>query len=258
MASLRDTQLAFADAVLFDSDERIGMLIDGGLFSPSERIAIYRNNARIGFLSTMEAAFPVVKQLGGDDWFEQTIRRYQQRHPSSSGNLHHVGERFAGYLLAELDGSSHAYFADIARLEWAYQEVLVAEDSSKFDVSTLAHVPPERYGALQFQLHPATRLISSCFPILKLWQAHRDDSATGSANLDTIDMNAGENVLVLRRPTHVELRALPLNEFRLLQTFASGATLEHALNDDELDAISGLTRVAQLGALGGFTFDTRI
>ncbi|HEX5689810.1 MAG TPA: DNA-binding domain-containing protein, partial [Roseiflexaceae bacterium] len=127
MASLRETQRAFANAVLFDDPSRITDLLCGGAFTPLERIGIYRNNSRLGFLATMEAIFPVVRQLGGDAWFASIVRRYQQRHPSRSGNLHHIGERFAEFLADELDAAL-GYFADVAALEWAYQEVLVAAD----------------------------------------------------------------------------------------------------------------------------------
>lgn len=250
MASLRETQLAFADAVLFDDPSRITELLRGGAFSPIERIGIYRNNTRLGFLATMEAMFPVVRQLGGDDWFAGIARRYQQRHPSRSGNLHCIGERFSDFLAAEQETPD--YFADVAALEWAYQEVMVAADAATLDLATLSEVSPDRYSALRLQVHPATRLVAAHYPILQLWQAHRDSDA--NADLSVIDMNVSQRVLVFRRDTHVELRALPLAEFALLDALTRGASLEEALIDD--DALAALPRVAQLGALVGFTLSS--
>jgi hypothetical protein len=251
MASLRDTQLAFADALLFDNPARIAMLIAGGVYSAIERVGIYRNNVRIGFLATMEATFPAVRALGGEDWFAQTARRYQQRHPSPAGNMHYVGKRFPDYLTAELTGSGYEYFADVAQLEWAYQEVLVAADAPSLDFASLANVPPDRYAELRFQLHPAVRIVRSRFPILSLWRAHRD--TTNDTDLDAIDMNEGQAVLVMRRDTHVELRLLSHDEHRLFDALARNLTLQEALDDSE-HALAALPRVAQLGALSGLSF----
>src|SRR5882724_10782337 len=126
MASLRDMQNAFADAVLGGNTARIATLIVGDDVPAAERVGIYRNNAQTGFADTLAAEFPIVEQLGGKDWFKQTAHAYQRKYPSRSGNLHHVGERFADYLRDLLNGTDYAYFGDVAALEWAYQEVLVA------------------------------------------------------------------------------------------------------------------------------------
>src|SRR5262245_19984355 len=125
MLMLRDLQRAFAHGALSDTAPALlcADIIEDGI-APERRLAIYRNNAVEGFLKTLQATFPTVVRLAGEDWFRQVGRQYMRRYPSRSGNLHYVGEHFATFLEAELAGSSYAYFADVARLEWAYQEVL--------------------------------------------------------------------------------------------------------------------------------------
>ena len=56
-------------------------------------------------------------RLAGHDWFRQTGTAYLKLHPSRSGNLHHVGERFASFLEATLGDGAYAYFVDVARLD---------------------------------------------------------------------------------------------------------------------------------------------
>jgi hypothetical protein len=128
VTSLRELQVAFLDGVLRGSPAQISSLIAASELAPERRIAIYANNAREGFLAMLAATFPVIERLSGADWFRQTGREYMHRHPSCSGNLYYVGERFAAFLDEHLRDTDYAYFADVARLEWAYQEVLVAAD----------------------------------------------------------------------------------------------------------------------------------
>jgi hypothetical protein len=178
-----------------------------------------------------------------------------RRSPSRSGNIHHVGEQFATFLGAELEGSHYEYFADVARLEWAYQEVLVAADHPSFDLSALALVPPADYGALTFSSHPAMRLVHSKFPVLAIWRANQPDAVSD----ESIALDQGSSsVLVIRRADHVELRELPPAAFALLAALVRGESLEQAaeraLEIDPgvaLDAALGL--VVSLGALVDFT-----
>ena len=147
MTSLRELQVAFIDGTLHGYPAQINSLIAASALAPEARVSIYANNAREGFLNALAATFPVIERLAGQDWFRQTGREYMQRCPSRSGNLHYVGERFAAFLDDALRDTDYAYFADVARLEWAYQEVLVAADHPSFDLSALSGVSPD---ALRF------------------------------------------------------------------------------------------------------------
>jgi hypothetical protein len=91
---------------------------------------------------------------------------------------------------------------------------------------------------------------------LKLWQAHQPESE--SENLPSIDIDSGpQYVLIVRRDTHVELRALPRGEFLMLDAFTHGENLERALldaaqSDESFDAAAVMPRLVHSGALAGF------
>ena len=55
-----------------------------------------------------------------------------------SGDLHHVGAPFAAFLREQFADTGYLYLADVAALEWAYQECLVAEEFNPLDPVTLA------------------------------------------------------------------------------------------------------------------------
>jgi hypothetical protein len=260
MLMLRDLQRAFVQGTLSESAPALicAQIVGDGI-APERRLAIYRNNVIEGFLKTLQATFPTLVRLSGENWFRQIGRQYMQRHPSRSGNMHYVGAHFATFLDAELAGSSYEYFADVARLEWAYQEVLVAADHPTLGLSALAVVPPADYGALTFRTHPAMRLVHSRFPVLAIWRANQPDAASD----ERIALDQGSsNVLLIRRADHVELRELPPAEFVLLAALVRGQSLEraaeHALEIDPRVALdAALGRIVSLGTLVDFTAPSR-
>ena len=260
MLMLRDLQRAFVQGALSDSaPASICAQIIGDGIAPERRLAIYRNNAVEGFLKTLQATFPTIVRLSGEDWFRQIGRQYMHRYPSRSGNLHYVGEHFATFLDVELAGSSYEYFADVARFEWAYQEVLVAADHPTFDLKALGVVPPEDYGALEFSTHPAMRLVQSRFPVLAIWRANQPD-ATSEERI-TLDQGSS-SVLLIRRADHVELRELPSAEFALLAALMRGESLEQAAEcaleiDPRVALDAALGRIVSLGTLVDFTVPSR-
>jgi len=108
--------------------EMLGFALGEGATAPNEwivenslsaarRLGVYRNNAHIGFAKALQAIFPVLVRLGGEDWFNQTALYYQRVHPSRSGDLGEVGSALSSFLAATLHGGDHEYFADVARLE---------------------------------------------------------------------------------------------------------------------------------------------
>ena len=256
MLMLRELQRAFVEGALSEAAPAlISAQIIGNGVAPDRRLAIYRNNAIEGFLKTLQATFPTIVRLSGEGWFRQVGRQYMRRYPSRSGNIHYIGERFATFLEADLAGSRYEYFADVARLEWAYQEVLVAADHPTFELSALALVATADYGALTFSTHPAMRLVHSRFPVLAIWRANQPDAAPDAR----IALDQGSSsVLLIRREDHVELRELPSAEFVLLAALARGESLQQA-TECALEADPGvaldvaLGRIVSLGTLVDFT-----
>lgn len=255
VTSLRELQVAFLDSTLRGYPAQISSLIAASELAPEARIAIYANNAREGFLTALAATFPVIERLAGRDWFRQTGREYMRRYPSRSGNLHFVGERFATYLDDLMLGTQHAYFADVARLEWAYQEVLIAADHPSFEISALSSVSPDDHGSLMFRVHPALRLVESRHPVLAIWKANQPGTAEVAP---PISLDAGAaRVLIIRREDHVELRELSAAGFAMLAAFQRGATLAEAFEvagqaDETADLAALLGHAVKLQTLVDF------
>jgi hypothetical protein len=170
--------------------------IRGGEFAAAERLSIYRNNLRENFLQLLQREYPAIQALAGVDYFRQTALQYLAAYPSRSGDLLHAGAAFPEFLRGLLGSSEYAYFADVAALEWALQQAMIAADDARsFDAAALADLSLEQTASVRLELHPAVRLVCSEFPIVSIWQAHQPGAP---ADL-TIDLSrGGENALLYR------------------------------------------------------------
>jgi hypothetical protein len=247
--SLPELQARFAATLFGDTAEPSAPWIRPAGIPPELRLGIYRNNLQEGFVKTLALEFPVVQRLVGEDYFRQLALRFLARHPSHSGDLHHIGAPFAPFLRVQFAGTTYQYFSDVAALEWAWQECLVAEDDDALDASELQAVPPYDYARLRFVLRKAARLLASPFPITRIW----DLNQPGTMTQETIDLASGpEFVLVHRAAAGARNTRVSAGEFALLSTLASAEPLEAALDaavlcDPHFDLTVSLLRSFELG-----------
>ena len=253
MLALLDLQLRFAAALFDGDDEPIAAHIVADGLDAAERIDIYRNNLREGFIQALGLGFPVIERLVGTDYFRQLVLEFQRAHPSRAGNFQRIGLPFAAFLRERFAATEYTYLSDVAALEWAHEEVLIAADAEPIAVDALRAIDPADYEHLRFELHPACKLVQSAYPIIRIWRANQPDATAG----EVIDLSEGsENVLVLRTPGDIEFHRLPAGDFAALETFARGLALGEALEagrsrDARFDLGAALRRFMNLNLLVG-------
>ena len=250
MPALRELQLAFV-AAMFDESPAVEPHVCEDGMSVSARLSIYQNNLREGFIKALALGFPVIERLGGTDYFRQLALEFLAAHPSRSGNLHHIGAPFAPFLARKLAGTPYEYFADVAALEWAYEEAQLAADADALSPEAFAAVAPDDYERLTFTFHPACRFVQSRYPIVKIWRVNQPETLSDEViNLDS----GGDNVLVLRTPECVEFHRLPAARFAVFEALARGeelgAALERALTmEGDFDFGAALRDLMELQVL---------
>jgi hypothetical protein len=257
MLSLRELQTRFAASVFGEAPERMTPWIRPQGIDPLDRIGIYRNNLQQGFLKTLALEFPVIQRLVGAEYFRQLALAFLTRHPSTSGDLHHVGAPFPAFLGQQFAGTRYCYFADVAALEWACQECLVAEERASLDPRLLHVVPPGAYATLCFGLHPAVRLLRSDFPIVRIWEVNQ----AGYAGDNLVDLDAGADLTLVRRAAHgIDIRRIGAGDFQLLTALAGGQSLAQALEaslacESLFNLGAALRRCFELGVFTEMTYD---
>jgi hypothetical protein len=251
--ALRELQLSFVAALFDANEESIHGHVRADGIDAAERLGIYRNNLREGFIKALAIGFPVVERLGGTDYFRQLALEFLQAHPSRSGNLHHIGEPFARFLRRKLDGTEYVYFADVAALEWAYQQALIAENADPLTAEAFRDIDAAQYERLTFAFHPACGFVRSDFPIVRIWRANRPETLSDEA----IDLSSGaDNVLVLRTAECVEFHRVPPPQFAFFEALSRGEDLGTALeraqtSSADFDVGSALRHLLALQILTG-------
>jgi len=240
--SLREIQERFAGGILSDDLSRVSAHVRPGRFGVERHLQIYRNNVYVSLTEALQAIYPVVARLVGEDCFRGCAYGYLRATPPTSGNLHDFGDAFDQFLSTFEPVRELGYLPDIARLEWSWHCAFHAGDGGPMALEKLAGVPAERYGALNFQLHPSARLLASDYPILRIWEANQPDGDVS----DSIDLGeGGARLLIVRRGISVTIETLGAGEYALLDAFANGKPLADAAEaaagaDSEFDLTASL------------------
>ncbi len=249
MPSLRELQSDFLEAILGGSAsliaaERLRGELVSGAFDIAERLAVYANNAEHHYLESLRKSFPAVRRLVGEAYFAQCAREFRRAEPSRSGDLQQLGARFPVYWQDRHAGDGYRYLADIARLEWLYQEASTAAEHAPFDFAKLARVPQSAYDALRFCLHPSVRLYTSEFPALAIWEAN----LRSAQEPEIIDLAGGGDRLVLvRRHEGIAPHPLTTGEFVFLRQIERSEGFADCVaaaeeSDADFDASSALEK----------------
>jgi len=255
MPALRELQTGFT-AALFDREAvaRIAPGVRARGLAAELRLQVYRNNLFASLSEALAAVYPVTRRLVGEAYFGQTARGYIAKHPSLSGDVHHYGRHFAGYLGSCPGGDTLPYLQDVARLEWGYHRAFHAAQHPPLDTEGLRAVPPEEYPRLRLVLQPSTRLLASHYPVLRIWQVNQDDWA-GEPAVSLAE--GGVRLLIQRQGVEVAFLPLGAGEHAWLRGLARGMTLSEsqrlaARRDPGFDLGAALQRLLAQGAFSGW------
>ncbi|HWS62181.1 MAG TPA: DNA-binding domain-containing protein [Steroidobacteraceae bacterium] len=255
MRSLRELQIHVMDALLGAGLAPVTALISGPRAAAERRLGVYANTVQGNFRDALQSIYPAVRRLVGEDYFRQTAREFQRRHPSRSGDLSHCGQGFPNFLAQLHPDDSFTYLADVARLEWLIQESLLAAEHASLDLESLARVPPAAYDGLRFELHPALRLFESRYPALAIWEVN----VGSDAEPPTLDLRSGADLIAIaRHRLRLQFHRLSAGEHCFLDAIARGecfaAAVDRAAEADAVfDASAALQRFVAAEAVVAFT-----
>lgn len=180
------------------------------------RLAIYANHYRLTLIDALAATFPVVGRLVGDACFRTTARRFVQAHPPQDPCLFAYGDGFAASLAGLEELASLPFVADVARLEWAIHAAANAPESDA------PKCGPDR----PLRLHPACRLVTSAYPVDRIWMAHQP----ACRDAGVVDITTGAvRLLVHRRGEDVGWVSLPPAEAVLVAGLHAHGCLDQAI-----------------------------
>ena len=232
-------------AGLLNPQHPVPALVKGQI---ERRYAVYRNNVTVGLIRALEANFPVVRKLLGEQYFAGFARDFAQRQPPQSPLMFQYGTSFPNALEADEDLASYPYLGDVARLEILWRESYHSGDAPPLASGALTAVDPDLLFDCCFAAHPAMRLIQSQFAVYTIFSSNM----TG-AEARPIDPAQSESVLITRPLHDVEAIALTPEQFAFFLALKNGENLGDALDraadlDPNFDLSATLTLLLQSGA----------
>ncbi len=198
-------------------------LFAGGAGQLSERLALYRGHLTGTWENVLAAAFPVLRQLVGAEFFGGLARAFGQAHPAQDPDLNRFGAQLAAFLAGFAPAAGYPYLTDMARLEWALHASHYGADALPLTARDVAALSPGQLDASRFTLHPAARLQQSRWAVASLWQAHHGDAFPQ-------EMDAHEHWIVARVDWQVQLHRLSPAQHAALHCLEQGGTVGEALD----------------------------
>jgi hypothetical protein len=221
--SLHKLQREFMAWMLGDRTSAAAASVRGAGLSADARLGIYRNVVFSNLTATLATDYPAVKALVGEEFFDSVATRYIRDVPSRSGNLQDFGAGFPGFLAQLPDAASLPYLPDVARLEWARQESLLAADAAPLDPTRLGEIPEDRQEQLRLQLHPSLRLVDSVHPVLDIWLFCQQPQTDG-LKLD----GKGQTVMLWRSENQIAMRTIDRGMQTFMEAMQNNGTLFEA------------------------------
>jgi hypothetical protein len=238
-------QRALAGASDADIDDGVAHLVTQPGF------AVYRNTVRKGCIDALQANFPAVTRLVGEEWMRAAAAVFARSSPPSSPMLLDYGAGFAQFLQGFEPAADLPYLADVARLDRFWTEAHGARDASALDPASVAALTPDELASLVLRPHPAARWAwFERQPIFTIWSRNRCE-ADAAADFAW----HGEGALIVRPADAVQWYALGRAGCALLDACAASLPLAEAAQAAlAVDAGADLSALmAQLFAAGAFS-----
>ncbi|MCU0826110.1 MAG: putative DNA-binding domain-containing protein [Tabrizicola sp.] len=230
------SQTQFAAALLDPEAELPAGVVDSLGRPAPKRFAVYRNNVASSLTRALEAAFPTVRKLVGDEFFGAMAVLFLRAHPPRSQMLMQYGDAFPDWLAAFPPVAHLGYLPDVARLDQAMRESYHAADSTPLPEVEFHRLLGEDIGSLRLILAPSLRLVQSRWPLAAIWAVNHSD--------DKPPMVGAQDVVVLRPLFDPRPHPVPAGGGALLSGLLQGKRLGESIDlageSLDLSAVLGL------------------
>jgi len=225
MPALRELQNLLTSSLLAGDEQSALRHIKGDGLDPRARLAVYRHHILTSLTAVLEAAYPVACRLVDRRFFGYAADAFIRQHPPTGPCLAEYGAEFPDFLADFAPCQGHPYLPDVARLEWAVHRAAHSAHAEPLDSERLASVAPSEMPHLTFTMEPSLSLLSSPWPVDRIWRAHQD----GGEPTDRVDLGAGSVCLEVRGAgDSVTLGVLDPPTYAFRDALARGLTLGEA------------------------------
>jgi len=250
---LQRFQDEFARALLAEDSAAAGLAPEIARLAVQPAFAVYRNTVMKGCIDALQANYPSVARLVGDEWFRAAAAIYARANLPRHPTLADYGADFADFLAAFAPAAELPYLAGVARLDRFWTEAHTARDEAPLGVAAVARLAPGELARTALRPHASARWAwFDAQPIVTIWRRNRYPDSADDGEIAW----HGEGVLIARSRAAVEHVELDAAACAFLDACAAGQPLADAAA--AALAVSAETDLARLiaglldaGAFGG-------
>lgn len=213
--------------------------------------AVYRNTVMKGCVDALQANYPAVARLVGEEWFRAAAAIHVREALPDDPTLLRYGVHFADFLARFEPAADLPYLPGVARLDRYWTEAHAAPSEDALDPAAVARPVPEVLANAILHPHAAARWAwFDEAPIYTIWSRNRADSVS-DADIDW----RPEGALLVRPRDTVEWIALDAAGCAFLDACAAGGTLAEAAQaalqtQDDADISRLMATLLKAGAFG--------
>jgi hypothetical protein len=214
--------------------------------------AVYRNTVMKGCIDALQANYPSVARLVGDEWFRAAAAIFVRSSLPRLPTLAVYGESFADFLASFEPAAELPYLRGVARVDRFWTEAHTAADEAPVDAAAVAGLGPVALARTVLRPHASARWAwFEAQPIVTIWRRNRYPAEDDHTEIDW----HGEGVLVVRPVGAVENVDLDTAGCAFLDACAVGGTLADAAGaalamDAQVDLARLMARLLEAGAFG--------
>ncbi|APW44594.1 putative DNA-binding domain-containing protein [Rhodoferax saidenbachensis] len=190
----------------------------------------YQTNGHVMAQRALQAAYPVLEQMLGEDSFADLARALWHAHPPIRGDLGLWGEALPVFLRGNVQLQSEPYLPDVAAAEWALHGCAGAADVPA-DLPSLAMLAEHDPQNLRIRLAPGCAVLQSAWPLASLLSAHREQTPSFEAVGQQVRDAVAQDVVVWREGLRPRVREALAGEAALLRSLLQGQCLAQALDE---------------------------
>lgn len=209
---------------------------------------VYRNTVLKGCIDALQANYPAIERLVGEEWLRAAAAVYVRTELPSHPTLLEYGAGFAQFLRTFDPAAELPYLAGVAQLDRFWSEAHVARDEPPLQPAALALLDLER---VILRPHAAARWAwFDDSPIFTIWQRNRDAAFNHDAAPEITWR--GEGALITRPYGAVQSTLLDACGCAFLNACATGLPLAEAAQaalsvDNQIDLAQLLATLLTAG-----------
>jgi hypothetical protein len=188
----------------------------------------YQTNGHMLAERSLQATFPVLTQLIGEESLSGLARAFWHAHPPQRGDLAQWGSDLPDFVRTSEQLATEPYLADVAAVEWSLHVCAGAPDQladrSSFGL-LMQHDPNE----LQLQLAPGCAVFSSTWPVASILGAHLSQSPSFDEVGERFRVGTAETSLVWREGFRPRVRQTLTGEADFIAALLRGHPLGDSL-----------------------------